>query len=155
MSRSMLGILMLALALPLQAQYRQQSSTGSLGGVVLDPTFQMNYVKPLLDPSRMQFHQTISAGYSSSQYGSASSTTWMGQLDYAIRSNLDLRLHMGINRLLHNSTPWGETGNQLVGGAELTWNPSPDMQIGVAAYHGMVPGSWYRSSLWNKYPSQR
>ncbi len=155
MRRVLLGVLTLAFAAPLWAQFRQQPSSGSLSGVVLDPSFEVNYARPLLDPSRMEFHQTVSAGYCSSQYGSASSTTWMGQLDYALRKNMDLRLHLGVNRLLHNTTPWGETGNSLVGGAEFTWNPRPDVQIGIAAYHGMVPSSWYRSSPWYKYPSQR
>lgn len=137
----------LLLVVSAHAQFKDRAEIQPLSGMVLQPTLGLNLQGPLLDPSRMQLHQSVSMGYASSQSGSVGAGLYLNQLDYRLSSTLDMRVELGVNSIFHNSVLPGMTGQNLVGGAEFRWRPSEQFELRLAASRGLAPsrtwpGSW-------------
>lgn len=133
---------------PLQAQFKDRADVQPLSGVVLQPGLGLNLQGPLLDPSRMRWSQSVSMGYASGGGGSVGSGLYLNRLDYQISSTVDLRLDLGVNSVFHNSVLPGATGGNLVGGLDLSWHPSENFELRLAASRGLAPTrSW--TGGWN------
>jgi len=132
---------------PLQAQFKDRADVQPLSGVVLQPGLGLNLQGPLLDPSRMRWSQSVSMGYASGGGGSVGSGLYMNRLDYQLSPTVDLRLDLGVNSVFHNSVLPGATGENLVGGLDLSWRPSENFEMRLAASRGLAPmrgwaGGW-------------
>ncbi len=132
---------------PLHAQFKDRADLQPLSGVVLQPSLGLNLQGPLLDPSRMRWNQSVSMGYASGGGGSVGSGLYMNHLDYQLSSTVDLRLDLGVSSVFHNSVLPGATGENLVGGLDLRWRPSENVEMRLAASRGLAPtrgwtGGW-------------
>jgi hypothetical protein len=129
----------LLLVVSAHAQFKDRAEIQPLSGMVLQPNLGLNLQGPLLDPSRMQWHQSVSMGYASGTMGSVGSGLYLNQLDYQLSSTLDMRVELGVNSVFHNSVLPGMTGQGLVGGAEISWRPSENFEMRLAASRGLAP----------------
>ena len=127
------------LALAAEAQFRDRADIQPLSGMVLQPGLGLNLQGPLLDPARMKLSQSVEMGFASGGAGSVGAGLYLNQLDYRVSGTLDMRLQLGVNSVFHNSVLPGQTGQALVGGAELCWRPTEDLEFRLAASRGL-PG---------------
>lgn len=139
----MRGLLVALLALAAHAQFKDRAEVQPLAGMVLQPGVGLNLQGPLLDPNRLQIRQSVEMGFASGGGGAVGAGLYLNQLDYQLSSTLDMRVEVGVNSIFHNSVMPGATGQNLVGGAELRWRPTDDLEMRLSASRGLAPRrSW-------------
>jgi len=131
------------LALSALAQFKDRVDIQPLQGLVIQPGSGLNLSGPLLDPSRLHVGHSMSMGYAGGSTGSVGTGLFLSDFDYRLSSTLDMRLQLGVRSVFHNSVMPGVTGENLVGGAEISWRPTEDFELRLAASRGMAPrSSW-------------
>lgn len=147
-TQSMLRLALLPLlAICAEAQFKDRATIQPLQGLVIQPGSGLQLSGPLLDPDRLHISHSMSMGYASGQGGGVGAGLYLSDIDYRLSSTLDMRLQLGVRSVFHNSVIPGATGENLVGGAEISWRPSDDFELRLAASRGMAPrstwpGSW-------------
>lgn len=157
-SRLLCCALVPCLALGALAQFKDRVDIQALQGMVIQPGGGLNFSGPLLDPSRLHVSHSMSMGYAGGSQGGVGAGLYLSNLDYRLSNTVDMRLQLGVRSVFHNSMMPGGTGENLVGGAEISWRPTENFQMHLAASRGMAPrsswpGAWH-SPLdgWNFQP---
>jgi hypothetical protein len=139
-------------AVPVMAQFRNQPTGGRTSEYLRDheQNLGLNSIRGLLDPSRMHMSHEVSFGYANGGGTSVSRGLYMNHLDYQISRPLLLTTHLGYQFQPSGPEEWNpaRTGNDFVGGADLTWMPSNNSILRLSVYKGLTPyNSW--STPWS------
>lgn len=140
------------------AQFKDRVEIQPLHGMLIQPGGSFNFSGPLLDPARLHISHSMSMGYAGGSQGGVGAGLYVSNLDYRLSNTVDMRLQLGVRSVFHNSVMPGGEGENLVGGAEIRWQPSENFTLHLAASRGMAPrstwpGAWH-SPLdgWNFQP---
>ncbi len=136
-------LVVVACATSVEAQYRTQPSSGATSDYLREHEqgLGLNNVRGLLDPSRMDMSHSVSMGYMSSGGTSVSRGLYMNRIDYQLSKPLLLTTHLGYQFQPSGPEEFNpaRTGNDFVGGADLTWKPSESSVFMLSVAKGMSP----------------
>jgi hypothetical protein len=137
------------------AQYRNTSPAGDPSEYLRGQSgIGLQSLRGLLDPSRMHMSHSVSFGYASIGGQSVTQGLYLNRLDYQISKPLFLTTHFGYHFQPSGPAEWNpaNNGSQIVGGAELNWQPTPATSLRVSYYHGLYPQSrYYDDYYWGPY----
>ncbi len=139
----------LASASSSRAQFRTQQNGSATSEYLRDHAqeqgLSLNAVKGLLDPSRMKMSHSMSFGYANMGGTGVSRGLYMNRIDYQLARPLMLTTHLGYQFQPSGPAEWNPaaTGNDFVGAADLTWQPSNNSLFRLSVARGMAPtNSW-------------
>lgn len=125
------------------AQYRTQPSGSSTSSYLREHEqgLGLNAVRGLLDPSRMKMSHQMSFGYANSGGTGVTRGLYMNRINYQLARPLMLTTHLGYQFQPSGPDEWNpaRTGNDFVGGADLTWQPSTNSMFKLSVAKGMNP----------------
>lgn len=149
------GLVLILWAGVVCAQYRNTPPAGDPGEYLRGQSgIGLKSLRGLLDPSRMHMSHSVSFGYASVDGRSVSQGLYLNRLDYQIAKPLWLTTHVGYHFQPSGPAEWNpaNNGTQLVGGAELNWQPSPVTSLRLSFSRGLYPQSrYYDDYYWGPY----
>ncbi|MCB1061069.1 MAG: hypothetical protein KDB65_12645 [Calditrichaeota bacterium] len=142
-------------AIPTMAQFRSQPTSGQTSEYLRDhqQNIGLSSVRGLLDPSRMHMSHQVSFGYANGGGTSVSRGLYLNRIDYQLLKPLFLTTHLGYQFQPSGPAEWNpaNTGNDFVGGADLTWVPSNNSIFRLSVYKGMSPYRSWGSPFYGGY----
>jgi hypothetical protein len=135
------------------AQYRNEQPGGDPTNVLRgQSSLGLNSFRGLLDPSRMHMSHSIEFGMATVGGRSLSQGLYMNRIDYQISKPLSITTNLGYRFTPSGPAEWnpGVKNGDIVGGANLNWQPTPNMLFRIAAYRGYDPNPYYGYG-WNRW----
>ncbi|MCB9357106.1 MAG: hypothetical protein H6508_04160 [Calditrichaeota bacterium] len=138
------------------AQFRAQQSSSPTSEYLRDHEQQqlsLNAVRGLLDPSRMKMSHSVSFGYASLGGTGVSRGLYMNRIDYQLAKPLMLTTHLGYQFQPSGPAEWNPatTGQDFVGAADLTWQPTSNALFRLSVAKGMAPSNMYGYSPYGSW----